>query len=68
MLSLTVRDDRDNALVEACLFEINSAINQGIESIVLANTHVVARIVLSTALTHDNVSCDALLTTPNLDA
>ena len=68
LLGFCVWNDRHHALVKACLLEIHCAVNQSVEGIVLANTNIIARVVLCTTLANDDVACDALLATPNLDA
>lgn len=68
LLGFCVWNDRYNALVIACLLEIHSAVNQSVQGIVLANTNIIARVVLCTTLANDDVACDALLATPNLYA
>ena len=68
LLGFCVWNDRHHALVKACLLEIHCAVNQSVEGIVLANTNIQSWIVLCTTLANDDVACDALLATPNLDA
>lgn len=59
---------RNNALVVASLAEIHRAIDEREERVVLADSHVVAWVVLRAALANDDVACNALLATENLDA
>lgn len=67
-LSLCFRYYRHSALVLATLAEVNDAVNQCIECVILTNTYVQARVVLCTALANDDVACDALLATPDFNA
>ena len=48
--------------------ELNSTINECEQSVILTDGHVVARIVLRTALANDDVTSHALLTAENLNA
>ena len=64
---LSLRYDVDNTLVATSFVEFYSTVNQSIESIIFADTHILAWVVLCTTLTYDNVSCDTLLTAPDLN-
>ena len=57
----------DTAVAVATL-EVDYAVNQSEERVVLAHTDILAGIVNRTALTHDDVTGDAILTAPNLNA
>jgi hypothetical protein len=48
--------------------ELYSTINESEQCVVLTDCYVVARVVLRAALTNDNVTSYALLTTEDLDA
>ena len=48
--------------------ELYSTIAESIERIVLTHSHVVACIVLRATLANDNVTCNNLLATENLNA
>lgn len=48
--------------------EFNHTVNKSEERVILTHAYVLARIVNSTALTHDDVACHAGLATPNLNA
>lgn len=61
-------EDADNAAVAVATLEVYHAIYESVEGVVLTDSHVLARMVLRTALTHDDVACNAGLTTPNLNA
>jgi hypothetical protein len=52
----------------AAFAERNSAIYEGEERVVTAQTYVFAGVVFSTPLTDDDVTCDGRLTTENLYA
>ena len=54
--------------VTSAVLELYSTINQGIEGVVLAHAYVLARTVLGTALTADDVTGLGKLTTKNLHA
>ena len=57
----------DCALVELSLVEVNHAVSECIERVVLALTYVFTRIVAVAALANDDVARDDLLTTTNLN-
>lgn len=59
---------RNNAAVTVATLESNYAVSKGIECVVAAHTDIFAGIVYSTALANDDVSGDASLTAPNLNA
>ena len=48
--------------------ELDRSVNEGVKSVVLANSNVVTRIVLGATLANDDVAGDTLLTTINLNA
>jgi len=58
----------DDALVAATLLEVYYSIYKCIESIVLADAHIVAWVVVSAALANDDVACYYALSTPDLYA
>jgi len=60
-------NDTYSTAVETTLPELYSSINECIESVVLAHSHISAGIVTCAALTNDDVACDALLATENLN-
>ena len=68
VLSLCVWNDRDHALIALALVELNCSVNECVKRIVLTNSYVVTGVVLGTTLANNNVTCDALLTTEDLDA
>ena len=55
--------DGDEGLAFFLLSEFDDTITQCIQSVILAHTHILARIVLRAALTNDNVASDSGLTT-----
>ena len=67
-LSFCFRVNRNNATITIAAVEFYHTVNESEECVVLTHTHVLAGIVNSTALTHDDVACYAGLTTPNLNA
>lgn len=56
------------AAVLAAFAELYSTIAKSEESMILTHTYVLARIVDGTTLTNDNVTCNAFLTTVDLNA
>ena len=54
--------------VTSAVLELYSTVNQSIQSVVLAHAYVLARTVLGTALTADDVTGLGKLTTKNLHA
>ena len=54
--------------VTSAVLELYSAVNQGIEGVVLAHANVLTGTMLGTALTADDVAGFGKLTTKNLDA
>lgn len=62
------RDNRHIRAVIPFFLELNFAINERVQSMVLAHSHVLARIMPGSALAHDNVSGDTILTTEDLYA
>ena len=67
-LCLSFWYDRDNTLVVIATMEIHSPIDEGKQRVILTDGHTVARIVVGTTLTNDNVASLYLLTTPNFHA
>ncbi len=47
--------------------EIYGSVYQCVECVVLANTYILARVVLRAALANDDVACNGFLATPNLN-
>ena len=60
--------NRNYATVTLTAVESYNTINESEESVILTHTYVFTRIVNCTTLTNDNVTCNASLTTPNLNA
>ena len=54
--------------VFAALTELHCAVNHSEQGVVFADTYVLAGVVLSTTLTHDDVASDDVLTTKNFHA
>ena len=67
MLSFCLRYYRNSALVLATLVEIHNAVNESVQGVVLADTHILTRVVLCATLANDDVGGDNLLSTPNLN-
>ena len=65
---LSYRNYRYERTVFAALAELHGAINHGEQRVVLADTHVLAGVVLGTALTHDDVASNDVLTAEDLHA
>ena len=59
---------RNHATVALTAVEANNTVNKGEESVILTHAYVLTRIVYSTALTNDDVTSNAGLTAPNLNA
>lgn len=57
----------DTAVAVATL-EVNNAVGKSIERVIATHAYVSTGIMNSTALTYDDVACNAGLTTPNLNA
>lgn len=68
MLGLSCGDNGNYTPVTTAFMEVYNTVNQCIQCIILANTDILTGIVTSTALTHDNITGQASLTTPNLYA
>lgn len=68
LLSFSLRNYRHYASVSAALVEVNHAVYQCVESVILTDTYVISRVVSCTTLANDDVAGDNLLTTPNLNA
>ena len=58
----------NDAAVSFTALEVYYAVNEGIKRMVAAHAYVLAGMMYSTALTHDDVTSDAGLATPNLNA
>jgi len=58
----------DEATSVAALGEEHRAVNESVDSVILAHAYILARVVHCTALTLDDVTCLASLTAKNLDA
>ena len=56
-----------NTTVASTALEVYNTINECEEGVILTHANVLARVVNSTALTHDDVTSDTLLTAPNLN-
>ena len=67
-LSFSLWKYRYDASVLTTLAEVYDSVSKSIKSIILTDTYIQTRIVLCTALANDDVACDNLLTTPNLNA
>ena len=63
-----LRQNVDCALVATTLLEIDDAVYERIERIVLALTNILAGVVAVATLTHDDVASVDLLATPDLHA
>lgn len=61
-------DDRNEGTILTTLLELDSAITEGVERVVLAHTHVLTGVVDGTALTDDDVTGDAMLTAKDFHA
>ena len=61
-------DYADEAAVFAAFVEFHHTVDEGVERVILAHAYILARVVDGTALTHDDVAGDALLTAKNLNA
>ena len=62
------RDDRHKALVAFAATEFHDAICEGIQGVVLADSDIVAGVMLCAALANENVARDADLAAINFDA
>ena len=56
-----------NTTVASTALEVYNTINECEEGVILTHANILARVVNSTALTHDDVTSDTLLTAPNLN-
>lgn len=61
MLSFCLRYYRNSALVLATLVEIHNAVNESVQGVVLADTHILTRVVLCATLANDDVAGDDCL-------
>ena len=61
-------EDADEGAVLAAFVELHHAIDEGVESVVLAHADVLAGVVDGAALADDDVAGDAFLTAKNLNA
>lgn len=66
--SLLGGDYADVAAVLTAFVELHYAVDEGVKSVVLAHTDILAGVVGGAALADNNVAGDALLTAKNLDA
>lgn len=57
-----------DAAVAVTTLEAHYTVNKSEESVVFTHSHVLAGIVHCSALTNDDVTCDAGLSAPNLNA
>lgn len=62
------RDNRYVRFVVAFLYERNCAVNKCEQSVVFAQTYVVARMMLCASLANDDVACNGSLAAENLHA
>ena len=67
LLCFCFRYYRNCALVITAFVEIYHTVNESIQGVVLADTHVLTRVVLCAALANDDVAGNTLLTTPDLN-
>lgn len=67
LLCFCFRYYRNCALVITAFVEVYHTVNESIQGVVLADTHVLTRVVLGAALANDDVAGDTLLTTPDLN-
>ena len=65
--SLSLGLNTYNAAVALTTLESYYTVCECIECVVATHAYVLARVVYCTALTHDDVTCDASLTTPDLN-
>lgn len=57
----------DVAAVLSAFVELHHAVDEGVQGVILAHTHVLAGVVGRAALADDDVAGDALLTAKNLN-
>lgn len=57
----------DCRTIQTTLAECYDTVSQGIQSVVLTYTYILARVVACATLTYDDVTCNALFTTENLN-
>ena len=67
LLCFCFRYYRNCALVITAFVEVYHTVNESIQGVVLADTHVLTRVVLGAALANDDVAGDTLLATPDLN-
>ena len=67
MCYLSLRENAHGRAIATTFLEVNDTVSQSIEGIILTHSYVLARIVTSATLTNDDVACDALLATKNLN-
>lgn len=60
--------NRYNTAITLTTVETNYTINKGIKSMIFTHANILTRIVNRATLTNYNVTCNASLTTPNLNA
>ena len=58
----------DKTLVATAFVELHCAVDERIQRVILANTDILAGVVLGAALAHDDVSGDTFLSAPDLNA
>ena len=68
ILCFGLRYHRHNALVAGSLVEVHNTVGQCIEGVILADTYILAGVVLGATLANDDVAGDNFLATPNLNA
>ena len=66
-LSFSLGHYGNNTAVACSALKVYNTINECEEGVILTHANVLARVVNSTALTHDDVTSDTLLTAPNLN-
>ena len=66
-LCLSRRNNTYSTAVETTLPELYRSVNESIKRVVFAHTNVSSGIVTCAALTDDDIACDALLATENLN-
>ena len=67
LLCFCFRYYRNCALVITAFVEVYHTVNESIQGVVLADTHVLTWVVLCAALANDDVAGDTLLATPDLN-
>ena len=62
-----MRSDIDEAATVLSFRENNYTVNQSVDCVVFAHTHVLAGVMNCTTLTLDDIACFAILTAENLN-